>query len=346
MALIGTEGDLSGVDLSGVNFEKQYQHFVMNKFGTESNRIVWHSKKGFLPEQEAMISIYDSALMFGDMVFEMTRSFNRKHFKLAEHIDRLFRSAKFYKINPGISKEKLTEAIDWTCKVNEDTLNPDDEWRLMINITRGIMPAYLKAGLKENAGTNIIIAAFPLRWSVQGLGKDFAGVSSFVSSQRTISEQFVDPKVKNRARVHYKFAYLEAAERGKNEWPIMMDEDGNIAEGPGYNFFIIKNNKVISPKGRNILRGISRSYIKELCETYDIRKRLEFKTKNFGIYDIVNADGAFVTGTPFCMLPVVSIDGTLIGDGKRCGVFDYLLQKWSCNVDVDIAEQIRKWDSK
>ena len=93
----------------------------------------------------------------------------------------------------------------------------------------------------------------------------------------------------------------------------MLDNDGYIAEGSGDNFFIVKDGAVISPEGRNMLRGISRSYVmNELCEKLKI-KSIE---KNIEPFDVYDADEAFITGTPFCMLPVTSLNSIKIGDGK------------------------------
>ena len=92
--------------------------------------------------------------------------------------------------------------------------------------------------------------------------------------------------------------------RGKNNWALLMDEDGFIAEGSGDNFFIIKDNKVLTPFGKNCLVGISRNYIFEICEQLGI----ECLEKNIEPYDVYAADEAFITGTPFCILPVFNFN--------------------------------------
>ena len=93
----------------------------------------------FIPESEARISIYDSALMFGDMIFEMTRSFNKVQFKLEEHIDRLYRSATYVRLEIPISKEEMKDACLKTFEMNDPFFEADDEHRLMINVTTGIL---------------------------------------------------------------------------------------------------------------------------------------------------------------------------------------------------------------
>ena len=122
----------------------------------------------------------------------------------------------------------------------------------------------------------------------------------------------------------------------------MLDTDGFIAEGSGDNFFIIKDNCIISPEGRNILRGISRDYVAEICKQLGIN----YIEKNIDQYDVYTADEAFMSGTPFCMLPVTTLNRSKIGDGTPGKIFNQLINKWSENVGLDIKKQIFEWDKK
>ncbi len=306
-------------------------------------RLVFFNGK-FVPESDAKISIYDSALMFGDMVFEMTRSFNKKQFKLKEHIERLLYGIKIYRIPFNYSANQLEDICFETIEKNDHLFTKDDEHRLMIDVSRGLLGIY--NGIDNlHKGTNLIIADFPLRWTVKGMGKLFdEGINAVITSQRAIPAHLMDPKIKNRSRVFYLMANIEASQfEGDNNWALLLDDDGFITEGTGDNFFIIKNNTVITPEGRNILRGISRDYvINNLCP------ELGFNVieKNIEIYDVYTADEAFMTGTPFCMLPVTSINSLKIGDGNRGKVFNMLLNKWSRNTDVDIENQIKLWNNE
>ncbi len=298
----------------------------------------------FVEENEARISIYDSALMFGDMVFEMTRSFDKNQFMLDEHIDRLYTGLKILRIPIQMSQSEMKEACYETIQMNEGYFNDDDEHRLMIDVSRGVLGLYHRI---ENLhkGTNVIIADFPLRWTVAGMGKLFGeGINAVITSQRAIPASLMEPKIKNRSRLFYLNANIEASLfEGENNWALLLDPDGFVAEGTGDNFFIIKNNVVITPEGRNILRGISRDYVmKKLC--YQVG--LEIIEKNIEPYDVYTADEAFMTGTPFCMLPVTSLNSVPIGSGKRGKGFSQLLECWSSNVGIDIENQIVNWDSK
>ena len=306
-------------------------------------RVVYYNGK-FVPENEAKVSIYDSSLMFGDMVFEMTRSFNKKHFKLKEHINRLFIGMKILRIKINMSKDEMYKACLQTAKMNEHLFGKEEEHRLMIDVSRGLLGIYHDVkGL--NKGPNIIIADFPLRWTVSNMGKLFdIGINAVIPSQRVIPSSLMDPKIKNRSRLFYLMANIEVSQfKGENNWALMLDPDGYIAEGSGDNFFIIKDNKIITPEGRNILRGISRSYIMdELCK----KMKISVEEKNIEPYDVYNADEAFMTGTPFCMLPVTSLNGVKIGTGKVGPIYKKILKKWSSTVNVNIEKQIKNWNKK
>lgn len=304
-------------------------------------RIVWWNGE-LIPENQAKLSIYDSALMFGDMVFEMTRSFNKKQFKLKEHLERLYASIKFLEIPITMSIEEMEKHCYEVIEANDSFFRENDEHRLMIDISRGLLSNY-KNIVGGHIGPNIIIADFPLRWTVMGMGKLYdEGIDAVITSQRAIPAWLLDPKVKNRSRLHYLMANIQVSKyKGKNAWALLLDPDGFITEGTGDNFFIVKKGKLFTPEPRNILRGISRKYIiEELCPQLG----LECYEKNLELYDAVITDEAFFTGTPFCMMPVVKINGIKIGDGQMGKVTKKLLDQWSKNIEVDIVQQIKKWD--
>jgi branched-chain amino acid aminotransferase len=305
-----------------------------------SNRVVYFNGE-MIPEAEAKVSIYDSALMFGDMVFEMTRSFNKKQFKLKEHIDRLYSGLKILRIPLQMTPQDMLNACYETIEVNEHLFLEDDEHRLMIDVSRGLLGIY--QGIEGlHKGPNVIIADFPLRWTVSSMGGLFdTGINAVITSQRAPPAHLLDPKIKNRSRIHYLMANIEASQiPGENNWALLLDTEGFVAEGTGDNFFIIKNNVVITPEGRNILRGISRDYVmEELC----VQLGLTVIEKNIDLYDVYCADEAFMTGTPFCMLPVTSLNGSPIGNGKVGDIFNQLISAWSANTGVDIIKQIKTW---
>ena len=121
----------------------------------------------------------------------------------------------------------------------------------------------------------------------------------------------------------------------------MLDPDGFIAEGSGDNFFIIKDGVLISPEGRNMLRGITRQYIMEELAP---RLNIPVKEKNIELFDAYEADEAFICATPFCMIPVTSINSVKIGNGKPGELFKSLIKEWSSMVGIDIIKQVENWN--
>lgn len=303
-------------------------------------RMIWMNGE-FVEEQDAKISIFDSALMFGDMVFEMTRSFNKKQFKLREHLERLYAGIKILRIPIKYTIEEMEELCLKTVEKNDPVFTKTDEHRLMINVSRGPLGIYAPV-FGGKIGPTVVIADFPLKWTVVGMGSLFdTGINAVITSQRAIPGNLLDPKIKNRSRIHYQMANIEASLfKGDNNWALLLDTDGFIAEGTGDNFFIVKDNVIITPEGRNVLRGISRTYVFELARELKI-KCIE---RNIETYDVYTADEAFMTGTPFSILPVTSLNNLPVGSKITRPVTKMLIDKWGKNVGVDIIEQIKSFN--
>jgi branched-chain amino acid aminotransferase len=304
--------------------------------------VYWNGE--YVPEHEARVSIYDSSLMFGDMVFEMTRSFNGNQWKLREHLERLYTGIRILRIPIEMTIDQMEKAVYETIERNKPSFNEDDEHRVLIDVSRGLLSLYQNIpGLKK--GPNIIIADFPLKWTISGSSHLYdSGVNLIIPSQRAIPAHLMEPKIKNRSRLFYLMANIEVSLcEGNDNWALLLDPDGFIAEGTGSNFFIVKDNKIYTPQGRNILRGITRNSI---IEDIAPRMGLEVIEKNLEPYDVYEADEAFLTSTPFCVLPAVKLNGVEIGNGKPGEITNGLLKSWGELVGVDIVNQIKDWDKK
>jgi len=294
----------------------------------------------YVAEKDARISIFDSALMFGDTVFEMTRSFNGKQFMLREHLERLYRGIKELQIPVRESIEEMEQLVYDTIEKNKPAFDEDDEHRIMINVSRGPLGMY-KMVFDGKIEPTVVIADFPVKWTVSGFASLYdTGVHAIVPRQRAIPADLLEAKIKNRSRMHYLMANLEVSlVNDPTAWALLLDPDGFIAEGTGANFFIVQDGVLYTPEGRNILRGITRMYIMDLAK----RLGMGVCEKNIELYDVIHADEAFYTSTAMSIMPCTKINGLAIGDSKVGKITTRLFDEWSKEVGVDIIKQTKDY---
>jgi len=304
---------------------------------TKSARKVYLTGE-FVSEQDARISIFDSALMFGDMVFEMTRSFNKKQFMLREHLERLYRGVKQLQIPLNIGIDEMEQLVYRTIEVNEPAFDGHDEHRIMINVSRGPLGMY-KMVFGGKTEPTVVVADFPVKWTVAGFAALYdTGVHAITPSQRAIPSSLLENKIKNRSRMHLIMANLQVSlVNDPDAWALLLDPDGFVTEGTGANFFIVSDGKLITPEPRNILRGTRRVYLLKLAR----RLGIPAEERNIELYDVVHADEAFYTSTAMSMLPCSRVNGLSIGEGKPGPMFKRLIETWSEEVGVDIIAQTR-----
>ena len=302
-----------------------------------ANRVVYFNGE-FIPELEARISIFDSALMFGDMVFEATRTFNQKPFRLREHLDRLYASMRYAEIDCGLTIDQMETATHETIERNLPALDGLDI-QIMHDVTRGALPLY-EGVVKEGLAPIVSINVIPLvRHTGQLAEKYETGAHLVITPQQSVPARYIDPKVKNRSRIFYKLAELQAARLEQGAMPLLTDEQGFITEGSGSNFFIARQGEILTPRPNDILRGVSRQACIELAGKLGI----PVQETDISPYDVREADEAWITSTPFSMIPVTRFNFQPVGDGKPGGIYRQLLAAWSDEVGVDIAGQAREY---
>jgi branched-chain amino acid aminotransferase len=290
----------------------------------------------FVPEAQARISIFDCALMYGDMVFEMTRTFRQIPFRLDEHLDRLYDSLKYARLDCGLSQAEMVAATHETLERNSEALAGVD-CQIMHNVTRGVIPVY-DGIVPEGTGPVVTINVFPLYRHVGGMVDRYeTGVHFVVPPQQSVPARYLDPKAKTRSRLHYKIAELQAAYMEEGAQALLTDEHGFVTEGTGNNFFMVRNGEVLTPRGRDILRGVSRGACLDLARGLGIPVR----ETDIEPYDVRQADEAWFTSTTICMVPITRFDFHTIGDGSPGPVYRRILQAWSEQVGVDIVAQAR-----
>ncbi|MBM3802608.1 MAG: branched-chain amino acid aminotransferase [Acidimicrobiia bacterium] len=295
----------------------------------------------YVSEQEARVSIFDCALMFGDMVFDMTRTYRQKPFRLREHLERIYAGLKYLEINCGMSLEEMERATLQTLELNLPAVDGADV-QIMHNISRGPLPMY-KTVFGGALRPTVTINCWPFWWHLAGNAPLYrSGVNAVITAQRSVPAYLIDPKVKNRSRMFYQMANLLAQKANPPGWPLLTDDQGLITEGSGWNFFIVRKGRVLTPPGRNILLGITRGAVLELLAKLAIPTSEE----DFGMYEVVNADEAFCTATSFAVMPCTRINGQPIGSGQPGELTRKLIAAWSEMVKVDIIAQADAYAEK
>lgn len=288
----------------------------------------------YVPETEARISIFDSALMFGDMVFDMTRTYRQQPFRLRHHLERTFAGLRYLGIDCGMTIDEMETVTLRTLELNLAALD-GAEAQIMHNISRGPLGVY-RSVFGGRLRPTIAINCWPYWWHLAPYGPMYrAGVHAVIPSQHSVPAHLIDPKVKNRSRVYYQMANLQAQRVDPNAWALLTDERGLITEGTGSNFFIVRKGKALTPPGRNILLGVTRGAVIELLE----RMGLPVLEQEFDVYDAMNADEAFFTATSFAIMPCTRLNGSPLGQGCPGPLTQRLITAWSEMVGVDIVAQ-------
>jgi len=306
-----------------------------------SSRSVYFNGQ-FVPETEARVSIFDSALMYGDMAFEMTRTYNQRPFRLRDHLERLYGSLRLLEIDCGLSLDQMERATLETLERNLPTEPDDMDWQIMHDVSRGPMELYAGA-LPEGSQPTVSINCWPLITHMGSFAENYdAGVHLMIPSQQSLPAHLVDLKAKTRSRLHYRMAELQARRAGERRWPVMLDPDGFLAEGPGWNVFLISRGVLSTPEPRNILQGISRGMAIELAQKLGI----DVCQTNLGRYEALMADEIFCTSTTYGMVHAITFEGQIVGDGTPGPVFRRLREAWIEEVGVDFVAQAHDYAAR
>jgi branched-chain amino acid aminotransferase len=257
----------------------------------------------FYDQTEAKISVFDHGLLYGDGVFEGIRFYNDRVFRLDEHVDRLWDSARAIALEIPMSKSELVAATLETIRQND---LHDGYIRLIV--TRG--PGSLGLSPDSCRRPSVIVIAATIALYPEDLYHQ--GLTMVTCSTRRTSPAALSPRVKSLNYLNNILAKLEAQNAGAGEG-LMLNEQGYVAECTGDNIFIVKNGQMSTPHlNSGILEGVTRAVVFELAEKLEIRTMECELTK----YDIYTADECLLTGTAAEVIPAVQLDRRLIGNGQ------------------------------
>ena len=257
----------------------------------------------YYDERDAKVSVFDHGLLYGDGIFEGIRAYHGRVFKLKEHIDRLFYSAKAILLQIPMSPVQITRAVVEACRENKIR---DGYIRLVV--TRGM--GTLGLNPKSCKRPSVIIIADKIQLyppEVYRRGLDIITVPTTRNLHSALN-----PAIKSLNYLNNILAKIEANNGGCEE-AVMLNAEGFVAECTGDNLFIVKNGALLTPPlSAGALYGITRRTVIELAE----ETGLKVSEPNLTRYDLFNADECFLTGTGAEIVPVVKIDGRVIGTGK------------------------------
>ncbi|RLI16118.1 branched-chain amino acid aminotransferase [Candidatus Bathyarchaeota archaeon] len=269
----------------------------------------------YYPKSQAKISVYDHGLLYGDGVFEGIRAYNGVVFKLREHIDRLYRSARVIMLEIPLTKEEMINAVLETLRKN----NLHDAYIRLV-VTRGVGDLGLDPR-KCPKPTVIIITDIIKLHSKEAKER---GIRALIVWVKRDPVDATSHEVKSLNYMNSILGKIEANVAGFDE-AICLDKNGHISEGIAENIFIVKNGKIITPPtSTGALVGITRNVIMKLAE------KLGYKAVEANITptDLFTADEAFFTGTAAEVVPIVEVNKRKIGDGKPGPITKRLMQEF------------------
>jgi branched-chain amino acid aminotransferase len=257
----------------------------------------------YYDEANAKISVFDHGLLYGDGIFEGIRAYNGRVFRLKEHIDRLFSSAKSLMLSIPLTHAEMMKAVVETCRQNELR---DGYVRLVV--TRG--PGTLGLNPNRCKKPSVIIIAGKIQLYPEELYERGMDIVTVPTTRNLHSA--LNPAIKSLNYLNNIMAKMEANNAGCEE-AIMLNSEGFVAECTGDNIFIVAQGRLLTPPlWAGALYGITRQVVMELAA----EAGMEVSETNLTRHELFNADECFLTGTAAEIVPLVKIDGRVIGSGK------------------------------
>ncbi len=304
--------------------------------GSSANERVAYVNGAIVPENEAVVSIRDQGLVYGDSVFDTARTFGGKLFKLAEHVDRLYESLAYVRIDPGMSKAEMIAATEQVLQANLPALRDGEDYWVTQRVTSG--PQTLDGEDRRNSGATVAIDCIPL--PLRSRATSFRdGITTVVAARRRIAPDALSPNTKTNNYLNMMLAQREVQALQPGAWALMCDKNGDLAEGPGCNFFAVKDGTVYTPTTEYILAGISRGVVIDLCGDLGIPLR----ETSVPLQLAMTAQEAFFSSTSLCVCGVASLNGVTYSQAVPGPVTERIMKAFSDLVGFDYVGQYLKF---
>ena len=268
-----------------------------------------------VPKEEAAVSVFDHGLLYGDGVFEGIRFYGGRVFRLEEHIDRLYKSARAIALDIQMNPDEMARAVLQTIAANGLT---DGYVRLVV--TRG--EGSLGLSPRSCPKPTIFIIASTITLYPEEMYKN--GLKLVTCATRRIAHGALSPMVKSLNYLNNIMAKIEAEQAGAGEG-LMLNEQGYVAECTGDNVFVVKNGAITTPPiSAGALAGVTRAVVFEMAAELGI----PMAERDITRYDIYTADECFLTGTAAEIIPAVVLDSRPVNDGKPGPVTGRLIKRF------------------
>lgn len=297
-----------------------------------NERVAWFNGK-IVRESEVLIPFRDQGFTRGDAVFDMTRSFNGEAFRLEQHVARLYRSLKYLDLDPGVSQAEMVAVSADVLERNRHLLAPGEDYWLAQRVSRGIHP--VPGDNWDHYGPNVIVECVPL--PLRERARHFRdGIEVITPSLRRTPPDSLSPRAKMHQYLNLVLADREVKAQNPAAWAMLLDVNGNLAEGQGSNIFLVRDGGLLTPRERYVLPGISRQAVIDLAGELGIR----FAETDLDLYDAYTADECFLTSTSLCICGVRSLNGRNFGAGTVPGpVTQRLTEAYKKLVGCDFVAQ-------
>ncbi len=268
----------------------------------EKNEALIYIDGEYYKKEDARISVYDHGLLYGDGVFEGIRIYKSMVFRLRDHIERLFQSARAIRLSIPLTPDDMEKAVSDTVK-----LSKKEDGYVRLVVTRGEGSLGIDP-VKCKRATVIIIVDDIQLYPAEYYKK---GIKMITASSRRISPDSLDPRIKSLNYLNNIMAKIEATNSGCQE-AVMLNREGYVAECTADNIFIVRDESLLTPLGsKGALNGITKNEVIRIAQ----KKGIGTKEAELTQYDLYNSDECFLTGTGAEVIPVVEIDGRVIGNG-------------------------------
>jgi len=259
-----------------------------------------HLNGKIVKESQAVLSPFDRGFLWGDGVYEITPCFNRRLYRLKDHLDRLYRSLRYVRIDLGMNQQEIEKLTLDLMKMNFPLLAEESVYRVGHWVTRGMDTPSMAA--RAAGPPTLFVFWRPV--AMEAVERNLTeGVMLAIVPTRRVPPPCLETRAKVTSRLNQILAELEAD--AMNSLSLMLDIHGNVAENAIANFFIVKRGVLWTPPAQNILEGVTRTVVFELSS----RLKISLEERHLSLYDLAQSEEFFITSSATCVTPVREVNG-------------------------------------